>query len=96
MGDKLFAVILALMVWNRGYVAGWLLLCLLLCEIHAILVPLVVFIRRIKAGVPLLPVPKLKVNRWGKVKTAWLASAMGLVLIFHFLGFTAGIKFALF
>jgi phosphatidylglycerophosphate synthase len=93
IGDKLFAVVLAVIVWRLGHVPAWLFLCFLLCEMHAVVIPVMVLIKRLKAKVPLLPVPKLKVNRWGKVKTAWLASAMGLIMIFDFVGYADGIEF---
>ena len=81
LGDKLFAVVLLLMVWRRGFIEPWVILLILVCELHAVVLPFVSIIRRKLKGQKLWPPPKVRANRFGKYKTAWLASAMGLMII---------------
>jgi len=81
MADKLLAVVLFVVLWRRGLV-DWRLLLLAACtEAHAVVLPVLIALRRRREGRPVWPPPKIAPNRWGKVKTAWLASAMGLVII---------------
>ena len=81
MGDKFFALVLVFMIWRRQVVPGWLLLTLLITEAHVVLVPLLEAWSRRRTGRALRPLPKVQPNRFGKLKTGWLASAMGLMFI---------------
>jgi len=81
VADKFFALALALLIWRRELAPHYLLLCFLLTEIHAVLVPAGVMISRARAGRSLLPLPQVWPNRWGKRKTGWLASGLGVLVI---------------
>jgi len=86
VGDKLFALVMAVILWHRSLVAAWLLLSLLVTEVHTVLVPLLVMARRLARRRPLWPPPQVVPNRWGKLKTGWLAASLGLVAIAHWMG----------
>ena len=86
LGDKFFAVVLLVMVWRRGFLEPWLVLLILACEIHTVAFPLLSLVRRLINRQKLWPPPKVAPNRFGKVKTAWMASSMGLILIGVWLG----------
>lgn len=81
MADKVLAVVLFVVLWWRGLVDVRLLALAACTELHAVVLPILIGLRRRRQGRPLWPPPKVAPNRWGKVKTAWLASAMGLVII---------------
>jgi phosphatidylglycerophosphate synthase len=81
VADKFFALTLAILVWRRELAPHYLLLCFLLTEMHAVLVPAGVMIGRIRSGRPLRPLPQVWPNRWGKRKTGFLASGLGVLTI---------------
>lgn len=81
LSDKIYALVLAVLVWLEGLAPLWLLLALLLTELHTVLIPLFVMIGRRARGEALWPPPKVQPNRWGKLKTGWVASSLGLGLI---------------
>jgi phosphatidylglycerophosphate synthase len=87
LGDKIFAFILAFILWHRGWVNVYLLLSLLLTELHTVGIPLLVVIQRKTAGKSLFPPPAVKPNRLGKYKTFCLAFGLGFVIIANWLGF---------
>jgi len=93
-GDKLFALVLAFLVWRHGWVSLQLLLAFLLTELHVLLIPALSLIRRKMKGQALWPPPKVEPNRLGKLKTGWLASAMGLMVIGGWLAMPGVIVFA--
>ncbi len=86
VGDKLFALVMAVILWHRRLVEPWLLLSLLVTEVHTVLVPLLVMARRLHRHRALWPPPRVVPNRWGKLKTGWLAASLGLTAIAHWLG----------
>ncbi len=94
LGDKLFALVLVIVLWRRGLVEHWLLLLILVTEVHTVLVPALAMLRRRRQGRPLWPPPKVEPNRWGKLKTGWLASALGLVVVGAWAGWGGLIGFA--
>ncbi|MGD8561569.1 MAG: CDP-alcohol phosphatidyltransferase family protein [Desulfarculaceae bacterium] len=94
VGDKLFALVLAILVWYRGWVPYQLLLALIITEIHVVMIPVFVVIQRWKRQEHLWPPPKVQPNRWGKVKTGWVASALGLVVIGAWIGWPPLVYFA--
>lgn len=95
LSDKLFALVLIVVVWRRGLVEPWLLvLMILLTEVHTFLVPVLSLLRRKRQGRALWPPPKVVPNRWGKLKTGWFASALGLAVIGAWLGWGWLIGFA--
>ena len=81
MADKLLAAVLFVVLWWRGLVEVWLLLLAASTELHAVALPILIGLRRRREGRPIWPPPKVSPNRWGKVKTAWVASAMGFVIM---------------
>lgn len=81
LSDKIFFAILVVIVVMRGLIPLWLILLLLLTEVHTVLIPALAIIKRKRRGEPLFPAPKVQPNRWGKLKTGWVASAIGLTLI---------------
>ncbi len=94
LSDKLFALVLVVLVWRHDLVPWWLLLCILITEVHTVAIPALAFQDRRRKGAPLWPAPRVVPNRWGKLKTGWLASALGLAVICHWAGFPAGVMFA--
>ena len=86
LGDKVFAVVLAVVVVREGLVSLPLVLMFLLTELHTVLVPVLVVMKRKSRGEKLWPAPGVKPNRCGKLKTGVLASALGLVVIATWLG----------
>lgn len=81
LADKLFAAVLMVVLWWRG-LAEWQLLALVACmDMHAVVIPLLVLVRRLRLGQPLLPGPKVQTNGWGKAKTAVLALGMGFIIL---------------
>lgn len=81
VSDKLFALTLVVIVWRRGLAEPWLLLLILLTEVHTVLIPALSLLRRRRQGKDAWPPPKVEPNRWGKLKTGWFASALGLAVI---------------
>jgi len=94
LGDKIFALALAVLLLCRGWVPLWLLLLMLLTEVHTLVIPTLVLAGRRRRGQKLRPLPKVRPNRWGKLKTAWLAAAMGLVAIGAWFGSEMVMDFA--
>ena len=86
LSDKLFAVVLVVIVWRRGLAEPWLLLLILFTEVHTILIPVLSLLRRRRQGRAIWPPPKVEPNRLGKLKTGWFASALGLAVIGAWLG----------
>jgi phosphatidylglycerophosphate synthase len=83
MADKLFAAVLMVVLWWRD-LADWRLLVLAASvDLHAMVIPLLVFWRRRRQGRPLLPAPRVQANTWGKLKTAVLAWSMGFIILGH-------------
>jgi cardiolipin synthase len=88
LADKLFAAVLMVVLWWRG-LADWRLLALAAgMDLHAVLLPLMIIIRRRRRGQPLRPAPRVQTNTWGKLKTAVLAWSMGFII----LGTTFGVR----
>jgi phosphatidylglycerophosphate synthase len=81
MADKLFALVMVIVLWWRGLVNPWLLSLVLAVDVHALILPFLIMGRRWCRGVPLIPLPKVRPNRWGKLKTAWLAASLGMVFV---------------
>ncbi len=81
VADKLFAFALAYVAWGRGLAGLALLLPFLVVEVHVVVIPWLTLAGRRRRGARLWPPPKVTPNRPGKLKTAWLAAALGLVLI---------------
>lgn len=86
LADKIFAAVIILVLWWRG-LADWRLLALAACmDLHALLLPLLIALRRRRQGRPLKPAPKVRANTWGKYKTAVLAWSMGFIIMGHAFG----------
>jgi phosphatidylglycerophosphate synthase len=81
LGDKVFTVVLVVLIWHRQMLAEALLLSVFLTELHVVLAPAAVMLRRLRQGRKLWPPPKVQPNAWGKWKTAMVAAALGLVVI---------------
>lgn len=81
VADKLFALVMVIVLWRRGLVEPGLLLLALAVDVHALILPLMIMARRRRQGVALTPLPKVRPNRWGKAKTAWLATSLGMVFV---------------
>jgi phosphatidylglycerophosphate synthase len=81
MADKLFALVVALLIWHRGWVDIRLLALALLVDVHVWLLPLLVWRRRVHLKLKLWPPPLVKANLWGKAKTALLSLGMGIVVL---------------
>lgn len=81
MADKLFALVMVIVLWHRGLVDARLLLLALAVDVHAVILPLLIMARRRRLGVALTPLPKVRPNLWGKAKTFWLASSLGFVFV---------------
>lgn len=94
LSDKLFALTLIVIVWRRDLAEPWLLLLILVTEVHTVLIPVLSLLRRRSQGKDLWPSPKVEPNRLGKLKTGWFASALGLSVIGAWLGLDWLIGFA--
>lgn len=94
LSDKLFALTLIVIVWRRDLAEPWLLLLILVTEVHTVLIPVLSLLRRRSQGKDLWPPPKVEPNRLGKLKTGWFASALGLSVIGAWLGLDWLIGFA--
>ncbi|MFH1034773.1 MAG: CDP-alcohol phosphatidyltransferase family protein [Pseudomonadota bacterium] len=81
LADKVFAVVLMVVLWWRGLADWRLLLLAAAMDLHAILIPLFIIRRRRRQGRPILPGPRVQTNNWGKLKTAVLAWSMGLIIL---------------
>lgn len=81
MADKLFALVMIIVLWHRGLVDARLLLLALAVDVHAVILPLMIMARRRRRGLALWPLPKVRPNIWGKAKTFWLASSLGFVFV---------------
>ncbi len=81
LADKLFAAVLMVVLWWRGLADGRLLILAAAMDLHALVIPLLVLLDRRRRGQPLRPLPRVQTNRWGKLKTAVLAWAMGFVIL---------------
>lgn len=106
LGDKVFALVLAVIVWRRDLLPHPLILAVLITEVHTVLVPLLVLLQRLRNRKPLWPPTKVKPNRFGKLKTGGLAMGMGFTVIaawleapwlatFSLWGFWAGLALGL-
>ena len=86
LSDKFFALIMALLVYHWGLVPGYLLLLLILTELHAIVIPPAIFFGRVaRGGFNWIP-PKIKPTIWGKLKTFCLSLSLGGLLVGAWLG----------
>jgi phosphatidylglycerophosphate synthase len=94
LGDKYLAVVGCYIVWNHDLVPLWLLLLFLLTEVHSVAIPLMMIYDRMKNDLPWRPVPKVRPNRWGKLKTGWLASSVGLTMLGAWLDSSGTVAFA--
>lgn len=94
VSDKLFALTLIVIVWRRDLAEPWLLLLILVTEVHTVLIPVLSLLRRRSQSKDLWPPPKVEPNRLGKLKTGWFASALGLSVIGAWLGLDWLIGFA--
>ena len=94
LGDKVFAVVLAVVVIREGLVSLPLVLMFLITELHTVLIPALIILKRKRRGEKLWPAPGVKPNRPGKLKTGVLASALGLVIIATWLGFVPAVWLA--
>jgi phosphatidylglycerophosphate synthase len=81
MADKLFALVVALVIWQRGWVDIRLLSTAILVDVHVWLLPLLVWRRRVHLRLKLWPPPLIRANLWGKAKTALLSIGMGTVVL---------------
>ena len=81
LGDKVFALVLAVVIWRRELAPQGLLLALLLTELHTVLIPSLVLAGRLRRGQGLGRLPRVTPNRWGKLKTGCLAGGLGFVVI---------------
>jgi phosphatidylglycerophosphate synthase len=81
LGDKVFTVVLVVLIWRRDLAPQALLLAVFATELHVVLAPAAVMLQRMRAGRRLWPPPGVRPNAWGKWKTAIVATAMGLVVI---------------
>ena len=81
LGDKLFALVLAVVIWRRELAPHGLLLALLVTELHAVLIPALVVGGRLRRGEGLGGLPRVTPNRWGKLKTGCLVGGLGFVVI---------------
>ena len=81
MADKVFALVVAIVLWHRGLVDIRLLLLALVVDLHVWLLPIMVWRRRVKLKLKLWPPPLVTANIWGKAKTAALSAGMGLVIL---------------
>jgi phosphatidylglycerophosphate synthase len=81
MADKLFALVMVIVLWHRGLVDARLLLLALAVDAHAVALPLMIMARRRRQGLALTPLPKVRPNLWGKLKTAWLATSLGMIFV---------------
>lgn len=81
LGDKLFALALLFIVFRRGWVHPYLLLAVLALEAHVLILTPLLILKRLKDRQALWPPPRVRPNKWGKYKTAAVASGLGLVII---------------
>lgn len=81
LGDKLFFLAMLWVLWQRGWVEGYLILIILIMESHGLWFPLLCMARRWFKGNRLWPPPQVKPNWWGKWKMGWLGYAMGLIIL---------------
>lgn len=81
VADKLFALVMVVVLWQRGLVEPGLLALALAVDVHGLILPVLIMNRRRREGCPLTPLPKVRPNRWGKAKTAWLATSLGMVFV---------------
>ncbi len=96
LSDKLFAIVLIVVVWRRDLVEPWLLLLILLTEVHTVLIPVLSLLRRRRQGLDLWPPPKVEPNQLGKLKTFWFASSLGFTILGAWLGWNWLVGFAWF
>jgi phosphatidylglycerophosphate synthase len=94
LSDKLFAIVLIVIVWRRELAEPWLLLLILVTEVHTVVIPVLSLLRRRGQGRALWPPPKVEPNRLGKLKTGWFASSLGLSILGAWLGWDWLIGFA--
>ncbi|CAO0819646.1 CDP-diacylglycerol--glycerol-3-phosphate 3-phosphatidyltransferase [Desulfarculales bacterium] len=83
LADKLFAAVIMVVLWRRGLADWRLLLLAASMDLHALLIPLLVFLLRWLRGRPIRPVPRVEPNIWGKLKTGVLAWSMGFIIMGH-------------
>ena len=81
LADKLYALALILALWWRGLFDWRVLVLAVSMDLHVVAIPLLILIGRLRRRQPLWPVPWVQTNRWGKLKTAFLAWGMGLTVI---------------
>lgn len=93
--DKIYAVVLVFLVIRHQLVPIWLLLCLLVTEVHTVLMPILVILRRRRRQQDIWPPPKVEPNRWGKLKTGWIAGALGFSVIAYWAGLPHVVTFCL-
>jgi cardiolipin synthase len=81
LGDKLFFLAMLWVLWQRGWVEGYLILAILVLESQGLWLPLMCMARRALKRRALWPPPQAKPNWWGKWKMGWLGYAMGLIIL---------------
>ncbi len=81
MADKLFAFVVAVVLWSRGLVDLKLLILALLVDLHVWLLPFLIWRRRVRLKLKLWPPPLVTANAWGKFKTGVLSAAMGFIIL---------------
>jgi phosphatidylglycerophosphate synthase len=96
LSDKLFAIVLMVIVWRRDLAEPWLLLLILVTEVHTVLIPLMSLLRRRRQGRDLWPPPKVEPNQLGKLKTFLFAFSLGFSIIGAWLGWNWLISFCWF
>lgn len=84
--DKVFALVVAIVVWSRGLVDIRLLILALAVDLHVWLLPIMVWRRRVRLKLKLWPPPQIAANAWGKAKTGFLSCGMGLVIVGAYIG----------
>lgn len=88
LGDKLLALVVGYVLWHKGLLPWQPLVAALATEAHAVVLPVLTLARRAAARLPLLPLPQVTPNLWGKWKTGVLAWSMGFVLMGNVFGVT--------
>lgn len=89
IADKLFALVVVIVLWSRGLVDMRILAAAILVDLHVWLLPVLVWRRRIRLKLKLWPPPMVTANAWGKAKTGVLSAGMGVVILGAWLEYPA-------
>lgn len=90
LGDKVLGAVVGYVLWRRGVLPGLPLALVLLAESHALLLPLMHFVRRRMRGLSAFPLPKAQANVFGKWKFGALAWGMAFLMLGDLLDWSFG------